>query len=113
MGFFDVVKALLPLLLILGILYGALWYVRKYSFSIGGKKTGGLNIKVLGTQMLMPKKFISVVKIHDKVLVLGVSEGSVNLLKELDPSVIDPAPYENDEAKPNFRELLKKNLGIR
>lgn len=113
MGFFDVVKALIPLLLILGVLYGALWYVRKYSFSLGGKKTGGLNIKVLGTQMLMPKKFISVVKIHDKVLVLGVSDGSVNLLKELDPSAIESAPDEINQAKPSFGELLKKNLGIR
>ncbi|MBZ0198933.1 MAG: flagellar biosynthetic protein FliO [Ignavibacteriaceae bacterium] len=113
MGFFDVVKALIPLLFILGLLYGALWYVRKRSFSFGGKKVHGINIKVLGTQLLMPKKYVSIVKVHNKVLVLGISEGSVNLLKELDESAIEIEPDDIGEAKPNFGELLKKNLGLK
>lgn len=113
MGFFDVIKALLPLLLILGILYGALWYVKKYNFMPGGKKSGGFKIKVLGTQMLMPKKFISVVKVQDKVLVLGISDGSVNLLKELDPLEAEIDPDEPEIGRPAFSDLLKKNLGIK
>lgn len=116
MTFVDVVKALIPLVLIVGLLYGVLWFVKKYGVSVRGKGKSKIPVTVLSSQMIMPKKFISVVEIQDKLLVLGVSENSITLLKELD------GPVESNTAvnakidgsdKNNFLDLLKKNLGIR
>ena len=117
MGFYDLVKVFFPLILIVGLLYTILHFVKKSGFSLRGGKSKiskNFNIKVISTQAIMPKKFISIVKIKDKFLVLGVSENSINMLKEFD----DEIPYEeqpNYESnnENNFLTILKKNLGIR
>ena len=113
MSFFDIVKALLPLVVIVGLLYGVLLFIKKYGVSLKGNKAGSVSINVLSSQMIMPKKFISVVKVEDKLLVLGVSENSITLLKELENTDELENPYLPAESKNSFVDLLKKNLGIR
>ncbi len=114
MNFLAIVKALIPLILIVGLLYGVLFFVRKYGVSLKGKGSGLVNIKVLSSQLLMPKKYISVVKVEDKILVLGVSEHSISLLKELEAKEeefnADNYPQVNDQS---FLKILKKNLGLK
>jgi flagellar protein FliO/FliZ len=61
----------------------------------------------------MPKKFISIVKVDNKLLVLGVSDNSITLLKELESLEKNDKVQVNDDNKTNFLEILKKNLGIR
>jgi flagellar protein FliO/FliZ len=113
MTFIDVVKAFIPLIIIVGLLYGVLIFVKKFGVSFKGNKQGSVPIKVLSSQMIMPKKFISIVKVEDTLLVLGISESSITLLKELETSdVILDAPFipKNDN---NFIDILKKNLGLK
>ncbi len=114
MNFLAILKALIPLILIVGLLYGVLFFIRKYGVSIKGKGSSLINIKVLSSQMLMPKKYISVVRVEDKILVLGVSEHSISLLKELDAKIED---FEvNDYSSGNdqsFLKILKKNIGLK
>ena len=117
MSFFEILKAFLPLVLIVGLLYGVLFFVKKYGISFKGKKFNTVPIDVLNSQMIMPKKFISVVRVENNLLVLGVSEHSITLLKELDlpPEKIEEtntkSPYGMD--KNNFLDVLKKNLGMK
>ncbi len=113
MAFVDVVKAIIPLLIIVGLLYGVLFFIKKYGVSFKGKKNGSVNINVLSSQMIMPKKYISVVKVEDKFLVLGVSENSITLLKELDKTAEANEPFKVNDGKNNFLDLLKKNLGLK
>ncbi len=113
MSFLDIVKALIPLIIIVGLLYGVLLFIKKYGISFKGNKAGSVSINVISTQMIMPKRFISVVKVEDKLLVLGVSDNSITLLKELEYSDEIENPYNQTETKNNFVDLLKKNLGIR
>ncbi|MDP2301427.1 MAG: flagellar biosynthetic protein FliO [Ignavibacteria bacterium] len=113
MDFFDVIKMLLPLLIIIAMLYGLLVVVRKYSFSLSKGKTSGMNIKIVGTQMLLPKKFISVVRVKDKMLVLGVSESSITLLKEIDADDNEIVDNEMDMQNSSFADMIKKNLGMK
>jgi len=113
MTFLDIIKAIIPLVLIVGMLYGVLFFIKKYGISFKGKKNGSVAINVLSSQMIMPKKYISVVKVDDKLLVLGVSDHSISLLKELDqPEEINKS-YETNDAKINFLDLLKKNIGLK
>ncbi len=110
MTFLDILKMLGPIVLILGLLYSVLLLVRKYSFPLKGKQAGTCKINVLNTQMILPKKYVSVIKVENKMLVLGISENSINLLKELD-SQDDEIIVETEQSKPaNFLELLKSNF---
>src|SRR5690606_31689120 len=84
MSLWDIFQAFIPLILIVALLYGVLLLVRKYGRNIKGNNSSPLSINVVESKMIMPKKFISVVKIEDKLLVLGVSEQSITLLKELE-----------------------------
>ncbi|MBA4252134.1 MAG: hypothetical protein C0425_02145 [Chlorobiaceae bacterium] len=110
MYFFDLLKAFIPLLLVLGLLYAVLYFIRKNSLTIGGKKGTLLKIKVLSSQLIFPKKYITLVQIEDKILVLGITENGMNVLKELDAAELaDQKVIENPNE--NFIDILKKNFG--
>lgn len=114
MTFLGILKAIIPLLLIVGLLYGVLIFVKKYGLSFKGKiNHGSPNIKVISTQMIMPKKFISVVRIEENLLVLGISDHSITVLKELEPSSIPQNEMIEKFGKDNFLSILKKNLGFK
>ena len=113
MSFFEIIKAFIPLVLIIGLLYGVLLFVKKYGISIKGKRSSLVAINVISSHMIMPKKFISIVKVEDKLLILGISEHSITLLKEIEPPTkpVDEQIY--DDEKNNFIAVLKKNLGLK
>ncbi len=113
MSFWDIAKVFLILFVMLGAMYGMLYLLKRYFYSSPGKNNYSLRIKILSTQTIMPKKFISIVKIDDKVYVLGVAENSINLIDKMEDSFDENLPgYESTE-KPTFLQLLKKNMGLR
>jgi flagellar biosynthetic protein FliO len=111
MTVWDMLIAILPLILVLGLLYAALLFVRKSGFQFGKNRNNISQIKVISTQAIMNKKFISIVKVQDSYLVLGVSENSINLLKELD--TIEEEVENNLQPKQTFSEVFKENLGMK
>ena len=113
MSFLDIVKAFIPLIIIVGLLYGVLLLIKKYGTPFKGTKGGSIPIKVLSTQMIMPKKFISIVRVDDKLLVLGISENSISMLKELEPSEVVEENSFNTKSENNLLDILRKNLGLR
>lgn len=115
MDFFSVVKIFFILLLILGMVYGALYLLKKYVYVNDKAGSKLIRIRVLSTQMILPKKFIQVVQVHDKILVLGVSEHSINLLQEFEglSEILDNYDNRLPEFKDNFLDILKKNLGMK
>jgi flagellar biosynthetic protein FliO len=113
MSFFEILQAFLPLLLIVGLLFILMKYVKKSGFSFKPKTSKFFNIKVINTQMIMPKKFISVVKVKDTFFVLGISDNSVNLLKEYEGMEdIEEIPVEQANGN-RFIDHFKKSLGIK
>ncbi len=113
MNFIDILKSIIPLLFVLGMLYGVLVLVRKYSFSLSGKKIKNLHIDVVHNQLILPKKYLSLVRVKDKLLVLGISENSINVLKELDYEEFVNTNENEIESKGNFVDILKQNLGMK
>lgn len=113
MSFMDIVNTLAPLLLILGLLFFALVMIRKYSFSINRKKTNLIKIEVINNHLILPKKYISVVKVQDKLFLLGVSEGNISLLKEIDYNFSDDQEIQQSDFKQTFKDMLKQNLGLK
>ncbi|MEI7810915.1 MAG: flagellar biosynthetic protein FliO [Ignavibacteria bacterium] len=103
--------------LILGLMYGALYLMRKYFYLSDKNKSNYVKIKILSTQMILPKKFIQVVQVNDKVLVLGVSDHSINLLQEFEYIIpaesISVQSANSYDFKENFVEIFKRNLGMK
>ncbi|MDP2363120.1 MAG: flagellar biosynthetic protein FliO [Ignavibacteria bacterium] len=108
MSFFEILKLIFPLLLICLMLYGLLVFVKRYSFKRGGNAL--LDIKVINNQMIMPKKYLSVVKVKDKLLILGVSETGITLLKEIDADETDLTNETGQNQNQGFADILKKFL---
>ncbi len=72
------------LLLILGVLLLAYWLLKRYGPKAGLSmfKRGGLAVE--GSLALGPRKAVVVVRFLNKVMVLGVTETTINLLTEVD-----------------------------
>lgn len=114
MNYWDIVKVFVILLIMLGVMYLLLYLVKKYLYSFDKKGSNTLKIKVLSTQTILPKKYVSVIEFHDQLYLIGVSDQSINLLDKLDQFIDDLNPDQDVNAeKPNFLKLLKKNMGLR
>lgn len=79
----PLLNAALTLVGIIALLAAALVYVRKY---MPGKGAAN-NAAVIGRIPLPPKAAIAMVRIADRVLVVGITEANVSLLTE----ITDPA----------------------
>lgn len=112
MTVWEMLTTILPLILVLVLLYAALLFVRKSGFVINKNQRKLSQFKVISTQAIMNKKYISIVKVQDSYLVLGISDNSINLLKELD--AVEEDKHENDtKGKQTFAEVFKQNLGMK
>jgi flagellar protein FliO/FliZ len=78
--FGSLVQALLGLLVVLALLYGFFWVLRRY----GPAQTGAQGVvKVVGGVMLGPRERLVVVEVQDTWLLLGVAAGHVSTLHTL------------------------------
>ena len=114
MGFTDIAQIFFILFLLLGVMYAMLFLVKKYLFTYDNRASKLINISVLSTQVLMPKKYISVVKIREKIYVLGVSDSSITLIDKQEDFTQELESEEIDAVgKKNFLDILKKNMGMK
>lgn len=111
MGAWDIIKIFLVLFVLLGVMYFLLLLAKRFLYSVDTKNSKMFNINVLSTQVLMPKRFVSVVKIQDKLYILGVSDYSVNLIDKLDSPENIELDSEKISGQPNFLDYFKKSLG--
>lgn len=112
MSIVDILTTILPLFLVVGLLYAALLFVRKGGFVLGNKQNKISQLKVISTQTIMHKKYVSIVKVQNSYLVLGISENSITLLKELD-SLDEMNGDIQTQEKPKFSDIFKQNLGLK
>lgn len=114
MSIFDITQAFLPLLLVIIILGITLYFVKRYTFTMKGGKRVPLKIEVLSNQLIMPKKYLSIVRVENKIILLGVSEAGITLIKEFDSiNLPENNEIQDNNQKKSFYELLKQNLGMR
>ncbi|NOX18252.1 MAG: flagellar biosynthetic protein FliO [Chlorobi bacterium] len=107
----DIAFVFFILLLLMGIMYSLLFLAKKYLYNQGGKNGSQLNMQVLATQTLMPKKFLSIVRVSDKFFLLGISEHSINLIDKLDDFSVEDLELQKNERKGlSFFEQFKKRV---
>ncbi len=111
MDFAAFVKLFAALGLILIMIVGLVYLLKKFVYSSPGMKLKKFRIEVLGSETLGPKKFLSVVKIAGKYYILGVTDSSITKIDTITPTEDFEEPYEEPETgKGGFLEILKKNL---
>jgi flagellar protein FliO/FliZ len=93
----------LRVLLSLAVVLGLFWMVAR----TGSRKLGGRDrglIRVRGRQALSRGSSLAVVEVGTRVLVVGVSDGGVRLLTEMDPDELGTAspaaPHTGETAEP-------------
>lgn len=110
--FWNIVYIIFVLAVLTGVMYSLLYLMKKYLYKYEKVGENGVSIKVLGLHAILPKKYLAVVKIQDKIYVLGVSEGSINVIDELENVNIEPVPELNKQ-NAKFMDILKSNMGIK
>jgi flagellar protein FliO/FliZ len=68
------------LIIVVGLLLGTLWLIKRLS----GPRGAASGLKVLGAAAVGTRERVVLVELADKVLVLGVTQNSVNTLHTLD-----------------------------
>lgn len=82
---FTIFKTLGALSLVIGIMLLLLFWLRKMGLAQDCARPDGL-ITVIDSQMLAPKKQVSVLEVAGTYLVVGLSEQQITLLATLDPN---------------------------
>ncbi|TGN21169.1 endoflagellar biogenesis protein [Leptospira idonii] len=106
---------LLKILFVLGILVGAGYYlVIKMQATKAAKYPVKGFMKVLSSLSLSPSQTLQIVEVGNRILVLGVADGSVSLITEInaqdEKSQITKMRDEADPYVPNFLETILENL---
>jgi len=107
-----IAKTVFSLLIITGLIYFILRFFLKNQRWI--PKQQGF-IQIIATQYLAPNKYIQLIEIGNKLLVIGVSDQSINLLTEIgDKEVIDSikiqASRQEEKVSLPFLQHLKEKL---
>lgn len=97
------------LFLILGVILLAFFLLRKFGPAGIARAKGGVQPRLKGRLMLGNKQSVAVVKVLDRVMILGVTERSITLLDKMgadDSRLMDQE--EDEHAFTKFAEMLGK-----
>ncbi len=102
--FFDIVKMVVALAFILGLAYGVVYLLKRLLPGVARTGVERVDLFVVSQLSVGSRQKVCVVRVHDRTLVLGVTEGSITTLAEL-PTASPEAKKEADDPK-IFAELL-------
>jgi flagellar biosynthetic protein FliO len=93
--------------LILIVIYGSVWLMKKYSF--GKMERGGNLISIVERRHLTPKQVIYLVKVGEKHLLVGSSESGLTKISDVEALALRP-PQSQTATSPSskFNQLLKQ-----
>ena len=75
------------------VVFGLMWGLARLARRPLGSRGGTATLSVVARQQLSRSASVAVVRVNDRALVLGVTDGQVNLLTETDlAEVMEPAP---------------------
>jgi flagellar protein FliO/FliZ len=105
----TMLKSFGMLCIVLGLLIGILWLMRRL-YHGGGSRQAGL-IRIRASAFLAPKERIVLVDVLGEKLLLGVTPQQINLLAKLsDENGAFEEPPEEQGPRAGFRSLFKRKL---
>jgi len=82
-----VIKTIFSFSVVVILMFGFLYALRKFYLKIPNPSS--LSMRIYARLQIQPKKSIYIVRILNKVLILGVAENSISILSEInDPEMI-------------------------
>jgi flagellar biogenesis protein FliO len=121
-------KTLGSLVAVLGLMFALVVVLKKYLYGFQSTRSTLISIDVLGQRVIQPKRSIVVVKVLNKVFIIGMTEEGMQMLGEIDDEDVLQWINENttkDEASiqsrtkkmsgngnRSFTEVLTHNLGF-
>ena len=105
----SILRMLSALVVVVICIYGAVFALKRFmGRKIAGRGSQGI-LEVLETAHLGPKKMVSVVRVADRSVLVGITENQITLLTELDET--KTAEITASDAQPvvhaSFGEMLK------
>ncbi|MFZ0389261.1 MAG: flagellar biosynthetic protein FliO [Calditrichia bacterium] len=109
-------KTMLILVFIIVLIFAAVFVLKKYVY--GSSAASGKNewIQVLASMQLQPKKQVSLLKVFNRILLVGITDNQMQTLAEFDDlSNIEPllSSMKRNTAnrtQANFRGFLRRNM---
>lgn len=85
--FFDIVKMVLALAFIVGLIYAIVFVLKR--LLPGAMRPGGerMEMQVLSQLNVGSRQRIAVIRVQERTLVVGITEGSINTLADLTPEL--------------------------
>jgi flagellar biogenesis protein FliO len=100
------------LALLIGGLLMVLYVMRRLGKIKGQTLGGGDIIRIIATRALAPKQYITVVKVGDSVLTLGVTEQTIACLDKTDArAFLEQSPENTGPAAGSFARTLRSLAG--
>ncbi|MGF6275318.1 flagellar protein FliO/FliZ [Massilia sp. UYP11] len=108
----GLLKTIMALTLVLGLLAGLAWMMKRYGPKMGG---GNANLRVVGALNLGGRERIMVVEVGDQWIVVGAAPGRVNALHTMprQEGELTPAAAHGGIPATNFSDWLKKTIDKR
>lgn len=109
-------KAILSLLLIIGLIFLSVYLLRKYVYRGYQSGSASEGMRILSQIQIQPKKFVALMQVYNRVLVVGITDAAMHTLTEFNDeesvrtilSQVEHAPDKWTQHK--FLEMFKKNL---
>ncbi len=119
-------KTLASLAAVLGLMFGLVIVMKKYMYGFQATRSTLVSVDVLGQRLVQPKRSIVVVKVLNKIMIVGMAEEGMTMLGEINDADIlhwvDTTMAEADSSsvfsstkKENggaFVEYLGRNIGM-
>ncbi|HOD65180.1 MAG TPA: flagellar biosynthetic protein FliO [candidate division Zixibacteria bacterium] len=108
----SLVRIASALAIVIACIYGGIYALRRLAGKRGGFGRSG-RLEIIETAAVAPRKTISLVRVADKAVLVGVTETAITLLTELSPektAEILAAPAAGGEAE-TFPNVLKAASG--
>ncbi len=119
-------KTLASLVAVLGLMLGLVIVMKKYMFGFQAATSTLISVDVLGQRLIQPKRSIVVVKVLNKIFIVGMTEEGMTMLGEIEDADIlhwidttiaeaDSAPRFSSSKKDGdsaFVDYLGRNIGM-
>lgn len=104
--FFDIVKMVVALASIVGLLFFVMWLLKKFLPGVARRPAERVELGLIGQMSLGSRQRVAVIRVADRTLVIGVTEGSITTLAELSLPQNAPASQKEADDPKIFADLL-------
>ena len=110
-NFWDIAYLILILGVMVLVFYFSVKLLKKFFIQSYTTKNSQVSIEVLQSKVILPKRYLSVVKVNNECYLLGISDQNINLIDKIDG--IENIPAGQTEEGRSFMAILKENMGFR